>query len=100
MAKKSAIDKNQKRQKLVKQGQAKRDQLRETIKKDPDPEKRDEAELKLQKRKRDESKIRLRNRCRMCGRPNGTLRKFGLCRIHLREAAMRGDVPGLKKASW
>jgi len=75
-----------------------RDALRNLIKKDS--EKRDEAVEKLQKRSRNESPIRLRNRCRQCGRGKGTLRKFGLCRIHLREAAMRGDVPGLRKASW
>lgn len=58
------------------------------------------AMLKLQKSHRDESAVRVRIRCRDCGRSRGILRKFGLCRIHLREAAMRGDVPGLKKASW
>jgi len=49
---------------------------------------------------RDESQVRVRSRCQMCGRPRAVYKKFGLCRIHLREAAMRGDVPGLKKASW
>lgn len=98
MAKLSAIYKNKKRMKLIERAKKARDALRNRIKKHP--EQRDEAVIKMQKRQRDESPIRLRNRCRMCGRPNGTLRKFGLCRIHLREAAMRGDVPGLKKASW
>jgi small subunit ribosomal protein S14 len=59
-----------------------------------------EAQLKLQKLPRDASPSRQRNRCRQTGRPHGVYRKFGLCRIKLREAAMRGDVPGLVKASW
>ena len=72
--------------------------LKTTIRKDE--QNRDEAIEKLQKRSRNESMIRVRNRCRTCGRPKGTYRKFGLCRIHLREAVMRGDVPGVRKASW
>ena|SRR3990167_5236037 len=63
-------------------------------------EEQETAVIKLQKRPRNESQSRVRNRCRCCGRPRGTLRRFGLCRICLRKAAMRGDVPGLKKASW
>ncbi|EDY85377.1 ribosomal protein S14 [gamma proteobacterium HTCC5015] len=55
---------------------------------------------KLQKLPRDSSPVRQRNRCNQTGRPHGYLRKFGLSRIKLREAAMRGDVPGLRKASW
>ena len=58
------------------------------------------AQIALQKQPRDASSSRLRNRCRMTGRPHGYLRKFGLSRIKLREAAMQGDVPGLVKASW
>lgn len=54
----------------------------------------------LQKLPRDSSPVRQRNRCNETGRPHGYLRKFGLSRIKLREAAMRGDVPGLKKSSW
>lgn len=46
------------------------------------------------------SEVQVTLRCRVCGRPHGTYRKFGLCRIHLREEAMRGNVPGLRKASW
>ncbi len=98
MAKTSAITKNNRRSKLAQKVRAMREELKRIIKKDP--ENREEAVLKLQKRKRNESLIRVRNRCRNCGRPCGTYRKFGLCRIHLREAMMRGDVPGLKKASW
>lgn len=59
-----------------------------------------EAQVALQKLPRDASPSRLRNRCRITGRPHGVYRKFGLSRIKLREAAMRGDVPGLVKASW
>ena len=56
--------------------------------------------LKLQKLPRDGSPTRQHNRCRISGRPHGVYRKFGLGRNKLREAAMRGDVPGLVKASW
>lgn len=59
-----------------------------------------EAQIKLQKLPRDASPSRLRNRCQVTGRPHAVLRKFRLSRIKLREAMMRGDVPGLKKASW
>ena len=58
------------------------------------------ANESLQKLPRDSSPVRQRNRCSETGRPHGYLRKFGLSRIKLREAAMRGDVPGLRKASW
>lgn len=98
MAKTSSVWRNIKRMKLVEAGKVMRDKLREIIRSNPDE--RDDAILKLQKRKRNESPCRVRDRCRSCGRPNGTYKKFGLCRIHLREAAMRGDVPGLKKSSW
>lgn len=54
----------------------------------------------LQKLPRDSSEVRQRNRCRITGRPHGVYRKFGLCRNKIREAAMRGDIPGLVKASW
>jgi len=54
----------------------------------------------LQKLPRDASPVRQQRRCRVSGRPHAVYRKFGLCRNKLREAAMRGDVPGLKKASW
>lgn len=63
-------------------------------------EERMQAVAKLSMRKRNESPIRVRNRCRFCGRSRGVYHKFGLCRIHLREAMMRGDVPGMVKASW
>ncbi|MGJ8690703.1 MAG: 30S ribosomal protein S14 [Gammaproteobacteria bacterium] len=59
-----------------------------------------EAQVKLQKMPRDASPVRQQNRCQITGRPHGVYRKFGMCRHKLREAAMRGDVPGLTKASW
>src|SRR3990167_3061734 len=98
MAKTSVKIRNQRRIDLSKRMKSTRNALKETIR--VDEENRDEAVDKLQKRRRNESPIRVRNRCRQCGRGKGTLRRFGLCRIHLREAAMRGDVPGLRKASW
>ena len=63
-------------------------------------EERDAARAKLQKLPRDASPVRLRNRCALTGRPRGVYRKFGPARIKLRELAMRGEVPGVIKASW
>ena len=101
MAKTSMVEREKKRAKLVKQYGAKRDALR-AIMQDPNavPEAKWDAQVKLQKLPRDSSRIRQRNRCRITGRPHGVYRKFGLGRNKLREAAMRGDVPGLVKASW
>lgn len=99
MAKTSVIQRNKKRLRKSQSARAKRNKLKLAIKKGS-PDEQEVAMLKLQKSSRDESMSRVRDRCRACGRACGTLRKFGLCRIHLREAAMRGDVPGLKKASW
>jgi small subunit ribosomal protein S14 len=98
MAKTSVIMRNLKRIRRANNAQQSRVALKEQIR--LNPEAVEEAVVKLQKRSRNESLIRIRARCRSCGRPHGTLRKFGLCRICLRQAAMRGDVPGLKKASW
>ncbi|MCX7120225.1 MAG: 30S ribosomal protein S14 [Gammaproteobacteria bacterium] len=98
MAKTSVMIRNKRRQQLSLRMKSSREALKETIR--IDEENRDEAIEKLQKRRRNECPIRVRNRCRQCGRSRGTLKRFGLCRIHLREAAMRGDVPGLRKASW
>ena len=101
MAKTSMIMREKRRAKLVKQYAAKRAQLKETIRspKSTDAE-RDEASRKLQTLPRDTSASRLRNRCAITGRSRGVYRKFGLGRTKLREATMRGDVPGLRKASW
>jgi small subunit ribosomal protein S14 len=101
MAKTSMIEREKRREKLVKQHAAKRAKLKETIRnpKSSDAE-REEAARKLQAMPRDTSASRLRNRCAITGRSRGVYRKFGLGRQKLREATMRGDVPGLRKASW
>jgi small subunit ribosomal protein S14 len=98
MAKTSVIMRNIKRIIRVRNARKSRLALKEEVRTNPDA--LEELVVKLQKRKRNESPIRVRLRCRCCGRPRGTYRKFGLCRICLRQAAMRGDVPGLRKASW
>ena len=67
---------------------------------DASDEEKWDAQVKLQKLPRDASPVRQRRRCQVTGRPHGVYRKFGLCRNQLRQAAMRGDVPGLVKASW
>jgi len=101
MAKNSMIAREVKRARTVKQYAAKRAALKAIIKKpNSTDEARDEAQFKLQELPRDASPTRQRNRCRITGRPHGYYRKFGLARNKLREAAMRGDVPGLVKASW
>jgi len=101
MAKKSMINRETKRAKLVNKYAAKRAALKAII---SSPESSDdqiwEAVIKLQKLPRDGSSSRQQRRCQVTGRPHGVYRKFGLCRNKLREAAMRGDVPGLVKASW
>ena len=101
MAKTSMVEREKRREKLVKQYAAKRAKLKETIRspKSTDAE-REEATRKLQSLPRDTSASRLRNRCAITGRPRGTYRKFGLARVKVREAMMRGDIPGLRKASW
>ncbi len=101
MAKTSMIEREKRRAKLVKQHAAKRAQLKETIRspKSTDDE-RDVAMRKLQSLPRDGSASRMRNRCAITGRSRGVYSKFGLGRQKLREATMRGDVPGLRKASW
>jgi small subunit ribosomal protein S14 len=101
MAKLSII--NREKRKLIKSERmrASRQALKQAIKKkDGDFEAQEKALLQLQKRARNESQSRVTSRCRSCGRPRGTFRRFGLCRICLRQAVMRGDVPGMRKASW
>ena len=101
MAKNSMVAREAKRARLVKKYAAKREALRALIKSPSTPfDERMEAVAKLQALPRDSSPSRQRNRCRVSGRPHGFYRKFGLSRNKLREAAMRGDVPGLAKASW
>lgn len=101
MAKKSMINREEKREKLVAKYAKLRADLKATIQ---NPKTSDEerwaAQLKLQSLPRDASPVRLRNRCGLTGRPHGYFRKFGLSRNKLRDAVMRGDVPGVVKASW
>ncbi len=101
MAKKSMIAREHKRTRMVARYAAKRAALKATLTdvNATDEEKWD-AQISLQKMPRDASPVRQRRRCQVTGRPHGVYRKFGLCRNKLREAAMRGDVPGLVKASW
>ena len=101
MAKKSMIAREDKRKKLVHKYDAKRKALREIVR-DPKSsfEQKETAQLQMQKLPRDSSVTRIRNRCALTGRPHGFYRKFGLSRNKLREATMRGDVPGVVKASW
>jgi small subunit ribosomal protein S14 len=101
MAKKSMLMRNARREKLVKRYAAKRAALKETIRNPGSTDDEKEAALaKLQALPRDASPIRLRNRCAITGRPHGFYRKFGLSRNKLRENMMRGEIPGLSKASW
>ena len=101
MAKESMKQRELKRTKTVAKYAEKRSNLKaiiaDTTKSN---EERWEAQILFQKLPRDSSPVRQQNRCSVTGRPHGYLRKFGLSRIKLREAAVRGDVPGLKKASW
>lgn len=101
MAKTSMINREVKREKLAKKYAAKRAELKSIIKNpNSTAEEVQVAVEKLAKLPRDSSPTRQRNRCQLTGRPHGYYRKFGLARNKLREAAMRGDVPGLHKASW
>lgn len=101
MAKKSMIARDVKRAKTVEKFAAKRAALKAVIANvNASDEEVWEAQIKLQKLPRDASPSRQRRRCQITGRPHGVYRKFGLSRIKLREAAMRGDVPGLVKSSW
>lgn len=95
------IAREKKRNKLVDKYRVKRAALKGIVR-DPKAsfEDKEIANLQLQKLPRDSSASRLRNRCNITGRPHGYYRKFGLSRNKLREATMRGDVPGLVKASW
>lgn len=101
MAKVSMMQREKKRAKLVERDFEKREALK-AILKDPEASYEDkmDAQVKMQKLPRDSSPSRRRNRCQITGRPHGFYRKFGLSRIKLRETMMRGDVPGLVKASW
>jgi small subunit ribosomal protein S14 len=101
MAKKSAVEKNNRRRRMVEQFAAKRLALK-TICMDRarDPEERFEATIKLAELPRNGAKVRIRNRCSLTGRPRAYYRKFGLSRIALRDLASQGQVPGVVKSSW
>jgi len=101
MAKLSLKNREAKRTKLVAKYAAKRSELIAIINNfSIDEDERMQARLKLQQLPRNASPVRQRNRCVLTGRPRGVFRKFGLCRNKLREIAMRGEVPGMTKASW
>ncbi|MBB5016694.1 30S ribosomal protein S14 [Rehaibacterium terrae] len=101
MAKTSMVNREIKRAKLVAKYAAKRAELKKIIASTTASyEEKMDAVAKLNKLPRDSSPSRQRNRCELSGRPRGVYRKFGLGRNKLREATMRGDVPGLRKASW
>ncbi|MBA6414130.1 30S ribosomal protein S14 [Parahaliea sp. F7430] len=101
MAKKSMIAREEKRSRMVAKYAEKRASLKAILSDmNASDEEKWDAQIALQKLPRDASPVRRQRRCQLTGRPHGVYRKFGLCRNKLREAAMRGDVPGLVKSSW
>lgn len=101
MAKLAVVNREQKRRKTVAKFAAKRAELLAIIQDSKrSDEERFEARAKFQQLPRNASPVRLRNRCKITGRPRGVYRKFGLGRNKLREIAMRGEIPGVIKASW
>ena len=101
MAKKSAIERNKKRQRLVKRYAARRAALKDIADDRSLPmEDRFSARLKLAELPRNSAPVRVRNRCELSGRPRGTYRKFKMTRIALRELASSGHIPGMVKSSW
>ena len=101
MAKLAVKLRNEKRRQTVEKFKAKRTALFDIINDSrASDEAKEEARLKLQKLPRDASPVRIRNRCALTGRPRGVYRKFGLARNKLRDLALKGEVPGIIKASW
>ena len=101
MAKKSAIQKNLNKERLVQKNKTKRDKLKKICCNRSIPiEERFEAQLKLSEMPRNGAKVRLRNRCLITGRPRGYYRKVKMSRIALRELALSGQIPGMVKSSW
>jgi small subunit ribosomal protein S14 len=101
MAKTNMVEREKRRARIVKRYALRRAQLKETIRNPKtSPEERQAAQARLQAMPRDASASRLRNRCNITGRSRGVYRKFGLSRQKIREVAMRGEIPGLAKASW
>ena len=101
MAKKSVVNRNEKRIKIVDKFAARRAEIFLVLRNSKlDSEEKISARELLQKLPRNSSPVRLRQRCALTGRPRGVYKKFGLGRIKLREIAMRGEIPGITKASW
>ncbi|MCC7195268.1 MAG: 30S ribosomal protein S14 [Gemmatimonadaceae bacterium] len=101
MAKKSSIEKNERRKKLAARYAAKRAALKEVVRKPSSTaEERLAAQVALAKLPRNSAPERVRGRCSMTGRSRGTIREFGLSRIAFREMALQGLIPGVRKASW
>jgi small subunit ribosomal protein S14 len=101
MAKVSAVEKNNRRRKLVDQYAAKRAELKAIVKDRSKPmEERFKATLKLSELPRNSSKVRVRNRCEVSGRPRGYYRKLRMSRIALRDLGSSGQIPGIVKSSW
>ena len=101
MTRQSLLEREKKREKTVAKYKERRAELKAIINnRSLSDEERWEAQLRLQALPRNANPIRLRRRCCLTGRPRGVYRRFGLGRSKLREAAMRGDIPGLKKSSW
>ncbi len=101
MAKTNMVEREKRRERTVKKYASKRTQLKELIRSPKtSPEDRMAAQARLQSLPRDASPSRQRRRCQITGRSRGVYRKFGLSRVKIREVAMRGEIPGLTKASW
>ncbi len=101
MARTSVMEREKKRERMVARYAKRRAELRAILRdRSISDDERWDAQLKFQALPRNSSPVRLRRRCALTGRPRGVYRKFGLGRNKLREAAMRGDIPGLVKASW
>jgi len=101
MAKKSAVEKDRNRRRMVARDAAQRAELRAIVRdRSREPEERFEATLALAKLPRNSARTRVRNRCALTGRPRGYHRKFGMSRIALRDLGSTGQIPGLVKASW
>ncbi len=101
MAKKSSVEKNKRRERLVKQYAGRRDRLKAIANDEQKPaEERFAARLKLSELPRNSSPVRVRNRCEFSGRPSAYYRKFKLSRIALRDLAATGQIPGMVKSSW
>ncbi len=101
MAKTALINREEKRRQMVKKFAAKRAELQAIVNDGKrSEEERMAARLKLQALPRNASPVRMHNRCALTGRPRGVFRKFGLCRNKIREMAMKGEIPGVTKASW